>query len=454
MSKNFISLFDIVGPVMIGPSSSHTAGAARMGYEAYKALGDVPEKVTIKLFNSFSDTGKGHKTDLAVLGGCLGIQPDDEKIIEAAKIAKKMGVKFKIKWGYHSNDLHPNTAIVKLRKGDQVVSLVGYSIGGGRIDIAKLSKNGKANDHIENQVKKYQPSKGASAQYYSFNNLRSRSKSVRQYLKIVLDTERETNKSLEVAPIEEFQRRWKIMIESIEKGVKIRRRSQDGMFGGDSNRMLRSRFNILSKVVENGITYSIGVAELNAKMGKIVATPTAGSCGIVPGVLYSLQKKFHFSHGKMSEALAIAASIGAVVSRQVELAGAVAGCQAEIGVAGSMAAAAGVYLLGGNLVRIESAASLVLGNLLGLTCDPIMGRVEVPCILRNGMVTSMVFAAIEMSLDGIVYQLPFDEVIGVMKKVGYDLDEDYRETSTGGLATTKTAKRICKSCKSCSGCRR
>ena len=238
-------------------------------------------------------------------------------------------------------------------------------------------------------------------------------------------------------------RRWQIMKESILKGTQTRKRAETGLFGDDANRILKSRLNLISQVLENGITYSIGVAEHNARMGKIVAAPTAGSCGILPGTLRAMQEHFKFQDNEIVQALVVAGAFGAITAKQVELAGAVAGCQAEIGVAGAMTAAAGTFLLGGNLEKMDNAASLVLANLLGLTCDPIMGRVEVPCILRNGMVTSMVFSAIELALDGVNYYIPYDEVVGVMKNIGSDMDAKYRETSAGGLATTKTACQLC-----------
>jgi L-serine dehydratase len=244
-------------------------------------------------------------------------------------------------------------------------------------------------------------------------------------------------------------RRWQIMKESIEKGTHARKRADTGLFGDDANRILKSRLNLISQVIENGITYSIGVAEHNARMGKIVAAPTAGSCGIVPGTLRAMQKQFSFQDTEIVQALVVAGAFGAITARQVELAGAVAGCQAEIGVAGAMAAAAGTFLLGGNLQKMENAASLVLANLLGLTCDPIMGRVEVPCILRNGMITSMVFAAIELALDGVDYYIPYDEVVTVMKNIGTDMDSKYRETSDGGLAISKTACQLCSQRRQC-----
>lgn len=449
MPKKYISILDIVGPVMIGPSSSHTAGAAKIGYAAYELLGEMPEKVKIKLFNSFSDTGRGHKTDVALLGGCLGISPDNEKIIDAYKIADQKQIKYRVSWGYHSPDLHPNTAIIKLQSKDKKVGLVGFSIGGGRIVIAKKTTDKHFADDLEDSLPTFQGDAGSSETYFTFKQIKEQVTTPYQFYRLALLTEAQLQNKPEKEIFDEFTRRYKIMLESIEKGLANTKRATDCMFGGDAHKIWKSKYLILSKIVEDGITYAIATGEHNARMGKIVANPTAGACGIVPGVFYALQQKFHFSHGKITEALIIAGAIGAVVAKKMALAGAVAGCQAEIGVAGCMAAAGGVYLMGGSLEKIEAAASLVMANMLGLTCDPVLGKVEVPCILRNGTVTSLAFTAIELAMDGILYVIPFDEIIDVAKKVGEDMAVEYKETSLGGLAKTKAAKNVCRACGKC-----
>lgn len=458
--SRLISVFDIIGPVMIGPSSSHTAGAARIGYHAHQLLkrsGEEPLEIKIKLYNSFSDTGQGHKTDRALLGGCLGLQPEDEQLIDSEKLAQQKNVAYEIKWRLHSPDFHPNTAVIKLSGQKNTVNVIGYSLGGGLIKTF----------NPEN-FKPYQAqTQSSSKTYFSLSDLTKEVNTGRQLVQLILAIEEKLALSraykeflvdgeLLTGPItkahvnKEMFHRWQIMKESIDKGVHTRKLGESGMFGSDANRIWQSKLNLISQVIEDGITFSVAVAEHNARMGKIVAAPTAGSCGIVPGTLRAMQKKFHFQDSEIAQALLVAAAFGAITARQVELAGAVAGCQAEIGVAGAMAAAAGTYLLGGNLKKMANAASLVLANLLGLTCDPVMGRVEVPCILRNGMITSMVFSAIELALDGVDYYIPYDEVVTVMKNIGQDMDDKYRETSTGGLAKSKTACQVCSHRNQCS----
>lgn len=429
---------------MIGPSSSHTAGAAKIGYQAYQLLQEEPQKIRIKLYNSFTDTGQGHKTDLALLGGCLGIKPDNEDLIKAKEIAEQKEIDYKIKWDYHSKDLHPNTAIIDLEGENTKAGLVGYSVGGGQIEIKKTyQKNGSSTAKPTNSTK---AKNQAGSNYYTFDQIKQKGKTSKQYLDLILKTQEKAFDQTKPEILQEFEDRWQIMVRSIQNGISSRKRAHDQMFGGDSYRIRRSKLNVLNQTIENGIFYSIGVAEYNAKMGKIVAAPTAGACGILPGVLKAMQEKFQYSDQKMAQALAVAAATGAIVANKTALAGAVGGCQAEIGVAGAMTAAAGVFLLDGRVDQIEAATSLVLANLLGLTCDPVMGRVEVPCILRNGMITSMTFGGIEMAMDNVKYTIPFDEVITVMKKVGQDMRAIYKETSQGGLAKTKTAQTLCRAC--------
>ncbi len=449
-NSSYIDLFDIIGPVMIGPSSSHTAGAAKIGQAAYLLLAEEPTKIRIKLYNSFSDTGKGHKTDLALLGGCIGIGAEDEQLLFAKEIADNRKLDYKIKWGYHSTDLHPNTAIIEIKGKSKKVGLVGYSIGGGRIEIAKqlvtaLDEKNSSDTFTPNKNRSKKNQQG----YFLFKELADKANTSRQFFELILAIQQTGFNQTKDEILAKFESRWQIMVRSISKGVSNYQRSHNKMFGGDAYRIRRSKLNILNDEIENGVYYSIGVAEHNARMGKIVASPTAGSAGIMPGVLRSMQEKYYFSDKKMAKALAVAGGIGAIIANKTELAGAVGGCQAEIGAAGAMTAAAGVYLLGGKVEAIEAAASLVLANLLGLTCDPVMGLVEVPCILRNGMIASMVFTAIEIALDGVRYSIPFDEVIDVMKKVGEDMHSAYKETSKGGLAQTATAKSICSGCQRC-----
>ena len=194
--------------------------------------------------------------------------------------------------------------------------------------------------------------------------------------------------------------------------------------------------------------YSMAVLEVNASMGLIVAAPTAGSSGIVPGLLLALQEEYDRTDEDMIRALFTASAVGYLAMRNATVAGAVGGCQAEVGVASAMAAAAAVELMGGSPQQALGAASTALANLLGLVCDPIAGLVEAPCQSRNGIGAANALTCAEMALAGIEQMIPFDEMLETMYHVGRGLPAELRETALGGCAATKTACGF--ACESCS----
>lgn len=224
-----------------------------------------------------------------------------------------------------------------------------------------------------------------------------------------------------------------------------KQKSPSGMSGGDGEKMRQYRKkhqtitgDFLSKIMETALM----VAESNACMKKIVAAPTAGSCGVLPAVLHVFEEEKCYQEDKIIESLFVAAGIGEILALNASISGAVGGCQAEIGSASAMAAGSVAYLEGGSMEDILHAATLALKNMLGLTCDPVAGLVEVPCIKRNvsGAMNAVVSA--QMALAGIRSVIPPDEVIGAMASIGRDMPVCLKETGTGGLAVTQTAKII------------
>lgn len=226
--------------------------------------------------------------------------------------------------------------------------------------------------------------------------------------------------------------------------------SMGGLIGGEARRLCE--FHDLGKslcgnVLGKGITYAMATLETNASMGLIVASPTAGSAGIVPGIMLALQEVYGFSDEKIRQALFNAGAIGYLAMRNATVAGAVGGCQAEVGIASAMAASAAVELLGGTPLQCTYAASTVLMNMLGLVCDPVGGLVEYPCQNRNAAGVSNALIAAEMSLAGIPQFIPLDEMIDAMYTVGKKLPAELRETALGGCAATPSA---CEKCHLCS----
>lgn len=226
--------------------------------------------------------------------------------------------------------------------------------------------------------------------------------------------------------------------------------SMGGLIGGEARKLCE--FHDLGKslcgnVLGKGITYAMATLETNASMGLIVASPTAGSAGIVPGMMLALQEVYGFSDKKIRQALFNAGAIGYLAMRNATVAGAVGGCQAEVGIASAMATSAAVELLGGTPLQCTYAASTVLMNMLGLVCDPVGGLVEYPCQNRNAAGVSNALIAAEMSLAGIPQFIPLDEMIDAMYTVGKKLPAELRETALGGCAATPSA---CEKCHLCS----
>ncbi len=235
------------------------------------------------------------------------------------------------------------------------------------------------------------------------------------------------------------------MKEAIQSGLKSKELSMSGMCGQDCYKLqmkFKTEPSMFGETFEKIIIYALATSEENIRMGKIVACPTAGSCGILPSTLVAVSQDYNYSEREQINALITAGEIGRIISNKVALAGAVAGCQAECGVASAMSAAAICQLRGGNVSQILNASALALKNLLGLSCDPVAGLVEVPCVKRNPFLAIHSITAVEMALAGVESKIPFDEVVDAMEQTGALMSPTLKESSQAGLATTKTALEI------------
>ena len=241
----------------------------------------------------------------------------------------------------------------------------------------------------------------------------------------------------------QMERMLEVIKESIDFGL-TGVRSRSGLTGGDAKRLKEASeekqfSNILGDKAKDAMVYAMAVAEANAAMGRIVAAPTAGASGVLPGVFFALKKHYGLSDQVLAEGLVVAGGIGLVIADRASLAGATGGCQAECGSAAAMAAGAAVAMLGGTPTQVGHAVAIVFKNILGLVCDPVAGLVEVPCIKRNGSCALQALAAAELALAGIGSFIPADETIDAMKSVGDSLPCALKETAGGGMATTPTA---------------
>ncbi|HXW96399.1 MAG TPA: L-serine ammonia-lyase, iron-sulfur-dependent, subunit alpha [Gemmatimonadales bacterium] len=249
-----------------------------------------------------------------------------------------------------------------------------------------------------------------------------------------------TRETIEAA----LTRALEVMRQAVKRGLPGDLRSVSGLVGGDAARLAHPAGPLAGTVFTDVLASALAVQEVNAAMGVIVAAPTAGGAGVLPGVLLGIAKHRQVSDAQMVAALATAGLVGAVVAVRASLSGAEGGCQAETGAAAGMAAAAGVELLGGTPTEAAHAVALTMQGTLGLVCDPLGGLVEVPCVYRNATGGAMALAGIEMALAGVRFPIPVDEVIDTMGEIGRTMDVRYRETAGGGLAATPTGRKLAK----------
>lgn len=381
----------------IGPSSSHTMGP-RKAAELYKERFPEATAYRVTLYGSLSATGKGHMTDRAILD-VLG--EDKTEII----------------WSKEFLDFHPNGMKFEVMSNEAFVEAwTVFSVGGGA-----LAEEG------DNSIE--------LPEVYAMNTMTE----ILQYCEWSGKGYWEYVEECEGPEIWDYLREvWHTMLQAVERGL-----DAEGVLPGPLN-LRRKAYSYHVKAMgykdnlrTRGLvfSYALAVSEENASGGKIVTAPTCGSCGVVPGVLYHLWKSRDFSEQRILKALATAALFGNVVKTNASISGAEVGCQGEVGVACAMASAAANQLFGGSPAQIEYAAEMGLEHHLGMTCDPVCGLVQIPCIERNAYAAARALDAnIYSSFTDGVHRVSFDKVVDVMKQTGHDLPSLYKETSEGGLA--------------------
>ncbi|MCM2533453.1 L-serine ammonia-lyase, iron-sulfur-dependent, subunit alpha [Neobacillus pocheonensis] len=241
-----------------------------------------------------------------------------------------------------------------------------------------------------------------------------------------------------------MDRNLTVMEEAVERGIKGVK-SHSGLTGGDAVLLQKyiEKGNFLTgETVLDAVSKAVATNEVNAAMGTICATPTAGSAGVVPGTLFAVKKKLNPTREQMVSFLFTAGAFGFVVANNASISGAAGGCQAEVGSASGMAAAAIVELAGGTPEQCAEAMAITLKNMLGLVCDPVAGLVEVPCVKRNAMGAANAMVAADMALAGVTSRIPCDEVIDAMYKIGLSMPTALKETAQGGLAATPTGREL------------
>lgn len=263
-------------------------------------------------------------------------------------------------------------------------------------------------------------------------------------VEVVIEYEQSQRNRDKKAILEGLQKAWNVMKEAVHSGLEEDMVSRSGMINNGAKKVYRYPQPVLSKEFQNLISRALAAKEVNSCMGRVVAAPTAGASGIMPGVLFTLQEIHDIKDEQVLDAMLLAAGIGLIIEQKASIAGAVGGCQAETGTAAAMGAGAIVFCLGGNTDQIFNAVAITIQCMLGLVCDPVAGLVEVPCVVRNASAAAIAFSSAQIALASVDSVIPVDEVIEAMGEVGASMETRYKETALGGLAATPTAQKIAK----------
>lgn len=519
------SAFEILGPVMVGPSSSHTAGALRLARVAASLIEGGIAGVRFTLWNSFAHTYRGHGTDRALVAGVLGLDTGDERIRDAFSLAERAGLSYGFSIAGDDATLHPNTVDIELVATDGTsVQVRGESLGGGKVRISRIDGVGVdvsgryATVFVAHRdvpgalaamtgllasarvniafLRTYRTEAGGTAYTVLETDdgldpaVLPRLRSLGPVLRAVFIsgpgsaaatapgvTVRELfddgaqllraceERHLGIGGVMALRERLiagePVASTSMARVIAVMReettapltepnRSLGGLIGGeakavrDASELLAPA--LLGKVQSDATARALAVLERSASMGVIVAAPTAGSAGVVPGCVLALADHLGADDDAVADALWCAAAIGLNLTTSACVAGAEGGCQAEIGSAAAMAAAALAQMLGGTPAQALCAASLALSNLLGLVCDPVGGLVEVPCQTRNAIGVAAAFSSAQLALSGVRSLVPFDEMARVMLAVGHAMPASLRETAQGGIAAAPSARAACEGC--------
>lgn len=512
-----LSLFDVLGPIMTGPSSSATAGAVKIGRMGRMFLGGQPEEVDLYFSESFGCKYRGNFTDAAAIGGLMGFAVDAPEIKNAREIAAERGMKVSTRIKPEeaaAPDAGPKPISVEmdLRRGGDSLHVTGLSVGGSEIvmsgvdgfptfiqgnedgflafstdgtlegalrnvfgknllEVERIEKDGRflyvgtlekaACAACMDEARKLPGVTRAAA----FDNLLAYrlQDAVPLFGSIagmVAWCEREGASMADAAvayekkrsgmPESEVRRMageiWKVMEASVGQGIKGENAVLSGLVPGDAGYRLARRAaegrSLSGKTVALAAARALACMECDACMGRVVAAPTAGAAGVIPGALLTAAEQLGASEAQVVDALLVSAVVGSVIALAAPVSGTMGGCQSEVGVASAMTASALAQMDGGSPSQVAHAMAIALKNVLGLVCDPVAGAVEVPCIKRNAMGVANAFVAADMARAGIESAIPADEVIMALCSVQKLLPVELRASSRGGLGITPTAKRL------------
>ena len=241
---------------------------------------------------------------------------------------------------------------------------------------------------------------------------------------------------------QQLETAWYVMKDAVETGLQEDMQSVSGMINNGAKKVYQYPKAVLSPEFQKLISRALAAKEVNSCMGRVVAAPTAGASGILPGTLFTLQEIHNISDEEIYKGLLIGAGIALILEKKASIAGAVGGCQAETGAAAAMAGGAIVYALGGDIDQVFNAVAITIQCMLGLVCDPVAGLVEIPCVVRNASAAAIANSSAQIALASVSGVIPVDECVQAMGEIGQSMDTKYKETALGGLAATPTGQRI------------
>ncbi len=497
---------DVIGPVMRGPSSSHSAAACRIGLLLHDLMHGEIDSIVIDYDpnGSLVTTHESQGTDMGLYGGLLGWPPDDSRMVDYKKHIKEAGIQIKVNYLDYGAK-HPNNYRITISNASITQTMSAISTGGGMMEIQEIdgSKVSISGDYhelliygnelqlIENLLPEIEAIQiNLNKSFIWISNTKEYSTEVLDmissipgvnkicYLRPVLPVlssknlnvpfstckemlELGTNEGLEIW---ELALRYECARGDITEGEVLQQMGrilhimETGIEAGLAGTYYEDRILPVQSIgfkdkmegkelLDSGmlntmVLYTTAMMEVKSSMGVFVAAPTAGSCGTLPGSILGAAKELNSSHEEVIRALLAAGIIGVFIAEHSTFAAEVAGCQAETGAGGSMAAAGLVTIMGGNLNQAVAASSLALQNSLGIICDPVGNRVEAPCLGKNVMATSNALSCANMALANYDHLIPFDEVVQSMKEVGDMMAHELTCTGLGGLAATPTGQAI------------
>jgi L-serine dehydratase len=443
------SIFNnVLGPVMIGPSSSHTAASLRIGVLIRKLLDEEPSHVRVRFApsGSLASTYRGQGSAMGLAAGLLGTEMTDKGVVDSEKRAIERGLVIEYRIAGPEAD-HPNTYFIDSKgKSGKEISLTALSTGGGVIRLVSL--NGREVQDDTDYINMVMPFALRSSVSLPFADHHQAYILLSEGGASVSELATEYEMAACKADIQKIKGAaldvFRVMTES----------EQTGRTGTSySDRILPGQSHLIgeglrdARVPDTGLINDIivsvsSVMECKSSMGVIVAAPTAGSCGVLAGTMAATRRRYSYSPEMIEEAIMAAGLTGLMIDMGAGFAGEEGGCQYECGSASAMSAAALASLHGGSSEIIMAAASMALQNMLGLICDPVADRVEVPCLGKNISASLNAVASANMALAGFRQVIPFPEVIDAMLEVATSLDRRYRCTCLGGLSVTPEAKQI------------